>query len=116
MKNIKPLFLLILSLCFYLSAPSSAQQRTQMPLQLELDGFNNEAHILQNEAVDGFALLLQDKQILWVLKVNDSIEVKVPFRGANPLATRGSLKFLGGIHHGDSSSLLYGNKRLTSIL
>ena len=48
--------------------------------------------------------------------MDDSLEVRVPFRGSNPVATRGSLKFLGGIHHGDSSSLLYGNKRLTSIL
>lgn len=116
MRNIQGLSLLILSFCLCLSASLSAQQRTQTPLQLELDGFNDEAHILQNEDADGFTLFLQDKQVIWALKVNDSLEVEVPFRGANPLTTRGNLKFLGGIHHGDSSSLLYGNKRLTSIL
>ncbi|MGB3776807.1 MAG: hypothetical protein WA960_00505, partial [Tunicatimonas sp.] len=73
---------------------------------MELDAFNNEVRILQNETVEGFALLLQDKQIVWALKVDDSLKVEVPSRSANPVLMRRNLKFLDGMHHGDSSSLL----------
>lgn len=114
MKNIR--CLLTLSVYLYLANSALAQQRTQTPLRLDIDAYNNEVHVLQSEGADGFTMFLQDKQAVWALKVNDSLKVEVPARCVNPSATRGNLRFIGGIHYGDSSSLLYGNKKLTKIL
>ena len=102
-------------LCLLHSSLLLAQRQLEGPFRLAIDPYNNQAQILQNDHAEGFSLFLQDKQSVWSVKVNDSLQIETPVKLINPGANNDLVDYVGGIHETNRAVLFYSNQKRTKL-